>query len=141
MRTCKECGEQIRGRSDKLFCSDQCRTHWHNIRNRDKNLTVRNINNTLRRNRRILQSLHAAKKKPSRSFMIGLGFQFDHFTGIQNTPDHSIYLCYDYGFHESGNGLFTIIRIATAGSDPLVISKNERQTVLAATNDDHFRVG
>ncbi len=72
--------------------------------------------------------------------MIGFGFQFDHFTGIQNMPDHSIYLCYDYGFHESANGLFTIIRIAIAGSDPLVISENKRETILATTNDDHFGV-
>jgi hypothetical protein len=51
-KVCPECGEKIRGRVDKKFCGDACRNSWNNKQNADANNFVRNINNSLRKNRK-----------------------------------------------------------------------------------------
>ncbi len=42
--TCVECGEEIKGRADKKFCSDQCRSAFNNRLNSDATNFIRNIN-------------------------------------------------------------------------------------------------
>ena len=54
MKTCLECGEKIVGREDKKFCSDGCRNAYNNKINKDSTNFMRNINNKLRKNYRIL---------------------------------------------------------------------------------------
>ncbi|KKQ83435.1 MAG: hypothetical protein UT04_C0032G0014 [Candidatus Daviesbacteria bacterium GW2011_GWF2_38_7] len=61
-KTCIECGETIVGRSDKKFCCDLCRNSYNNKQNSESTNLVRNINNILRKNRRILQSLNTNEK-------------------------------------------------------------------------------
>lgn len=36
-RRCPVCGNAVAGRIDKVFCSDDCRCHYHNVRYRRKN--------------------------------------------------------------------------------------------------------
>ncbi|MBN2521295.1 MAG: hypothetical protein JXB17_12355, partial [Bacteroidales bacterium] len=57
-KLCTECGEPIHGRSDKKFCCDQCRNIFNNRLNSNLNNYMRNINNVLRKNRRILAELN-----------------------------------------------------------------------------------
>ena len=57
-KTCLQCGDKISGRIDKKFCSDYCRNAYYNDQNRDANNYVRNVNNILRKNRRILTDLN-----------------------------------------------------------------------------------
>ncbi|HET9053883.1 MAG TPA: hypothetical protein VFM90_06915, partial [Cyclobacteriaceae bacterium] len=57
-KICQECGEKIIGRVDKKFCSDTCRISFNNKLNSDGTNYVRNVNNTLRKNRRILTELN-----------------------------------------------------------------------------------
>ena len=61
-RKCIECGDSFHGRADKKFCSDQCRSAYNNRLNSDATNFVRNINNTLRKNRRILEELNPSGK-------------------------------------------------------------------------------
>ncbi len=56
-RACLTCGTSIKGRTDKKFCDDYCRNSYHNKLNSDDNNYVRNVNNVLRRNRRILEEI------------------------------------------------------------------------------------
>ena len=56
-RTCIECGRSFQGRSDKKFCTDACRNHFNNKQNADQMNYIRSVNNTLRKNRRILENL------------------------------------------------------------------------------------
>ena len=56
-RVCLDCGAKLLGRSDKKFCSDQCRNNYNNRLNRDQNNYVRNVHAQLRRNRKILSDL------------------------------------------------------------------------------------
>jgi hypothetical protein len=72
---CLECEEKLIGRRDKKFCSDYCRNAYNNRQNSDANSLVRNINNTLRKNRRILEELNPAEKvKISRDILLRQGF-------------------------------------------------------------------
>ncbi len=97
---CIECGEKIAGRVDKKFCSDYCRNSYNNKINKDKNNLVRNVNNRLRKNYRILEELNPLDKtKTSRTKLLAKGFSFDYFTSIYTTKSGNIYyFVYDQGY-------------------------------------------
>lgn len=99
-RLCPECETPLLGRADKKFCSDQCRNNWHNRQNRDDTLVVRNINNILRRNRRILQDLNVKDKTPvKRKKMADKGFDWRYVTEQFSTKSGRTYsFCYDMGY-------------------------------------------
>ena len=99
-RQCLDCSKPIQGRADKKFCDDQCRSNFNNQLNSDSHNLVRNINNILRRNRRILQQLNpTGKTKIARKKLDTLGFNFNYFTGIHQTKTGNTYnFCYDYGY-------------------------------------------
>lgn len=88
------------GRSDKKFCSDQCRNAFNNRNNSDINKVMRNINNVLRRNRRILHSLvPEEKRKIARSHLLQQGFDFNYFTHEFPTKKGDVYrFCYEMGY-------------------------------------------
>lgn len=102
VRSCVQCGKQIRGRMDKKFCNDYCRNVFNNRRNSDQNNYIRNINNTLRKNRRILESLLPSAggiAKTSRSKLLESGFNFQfHTHHYTNKKGDVYYFCYEYGF-------------------------------------------
>ncbi|MEZ5033026.1 MAG: hypothetical protein R2787_16670 [Saprospiraceae bacterium] len=99
-RSCLECGDVIHGRNDKRFCCDQCRSAWHNKQNSDATNFVRNINNTLRKNRRILAELNPnGKAKVRREDLLDRGFKFSYFTNIYTTKGgNTYYFCYEQGY-------------------------------------------
>ena len=99
-KTCIECGERISGRLDKKFCSDACRIAYNNRLNSDDTNLVRNINNILRRNRRIMKALNTTgKTRIHRDKMTQKGFNFSYFTSIYTTKDGAVYyFCYDQGY-------------------------------------------
>lgn len=111
-RTCIECNEVLRGRSDQKFCSDACRNTYNNRLNSDSTALVRNINNTLRRNRRILMAFYDRKKtKITREILLEKGFIFHYFTHIYTTKKGSTYyFCYDYGYLILDEGLYFIVK-------------------------------
>ena len=78
-KQCPECGDKIIGRTDKKFCSDGCRNTYNNRMNKDQKNLMRNINNRLRKNWRILEQLNPDHKtKKSRAQLIALGFDFNY---------------------------------------------------------------
>ena len=85
MMNCLECGEKIAGRSDKKFCSDDCRNAYNNKLNKDSTNLMRNINNRLRKNYRILseQNFNEGKAKTTRTKLVSEGFDFDYFTNLK----------------------------------------------------------
>ena len=101
IRTCPECGEKIIGRIDKKFCTDQCRNTYNNRLNSDTNKFVRNINNILRKNRRILQKLNPDSGKIiiSKEKLVRAGFNFNYHTHTYTTRKKDTYVfCYDHGY-------------------------------------------
>lgn len=99
-KMCQECGNKIAGRVDKKFCSDACRIAYNNRLNSDANNYVRNVNNILRKNRRILSELNTnGKTKVLRDKLKGKGFDFNFYTSSYRTKDGAIYYyCYEQGY-------------------------------------------
>lgn len=99
-RACIECGAKVLGRIDKKFCGDHCRNAYHNSRNKDNKNLLRNINNKLRKNYRILEELNPnIKTRTSKSRLLSKGFDFEFFTSIYTTRKGNIYyFIYDQGY-------------------------------------------
>ena len=97
---CLECGDKIIGRSDKKFCSDACRNAFNNKQNKTTTNLMRNINNKLRKNYRILSENNTdGKTKLTRSKMEDAGFDFDYITQIITYKNGSQYVfIYDKGY-------------------------------------------
>lgn len=85
MDICLECGSKIIGRADKKFCNDGCRNAYNNKQNKDTSNLMRNINNKLRKNYRILQNYPylGNKAKTTKSKLTSDGFDFEYFTNIK----------------------------------------------------------
>ena len=99
-KKCLSCGEKITGRADKRFCCDQCRNVYNNkIRSDDDNY-VRNVNNTLRKNRRILLEMNpTGKAKVHRNQLNAKGYNFSFFTNTYvNKDGKTYYFCYEHGY-------------------------------------------
>ena len=100
--TCMECGKKVKGRADKKFCDDFCRNSYNNKLNSDSNGLVRNVNNILRKNRRILEEVlpeSEEKAKTTKERMLEKGFQFKYFTHTyKNKQGNIYYFCYEYGY-------------------------------------------
>ena len=111
-RSCLHCKEDIQGRSDKKFCDMDCRVSYNNGINRDRNNFMRNINNTLRKNRFILESLNPrGKTKVHRNQLLDLGFKFSYYTNVYKTRSGHVYhFCYDQGYLELDKGYFAIVQ-------------------------------
>ncbi len=101
-RICIECNDTFNGRADKKFCSDLCRNAYNNKLNSDTNNLVRNVNNILRKNRRIISELlpeETATVSVSKQKLADKGFNFNYFTNITTTKTGKSYLfCYEYGY-------------------------------------------
>ncbi|GAB4375322.1 MAG: hypothetical protein Kow0075_01630 [Salibacteraceae bacterium] len=112
IRKCAECGEPLRGRADQKFCSDHCRNAYHNRRNSDANNLMRNINNQLRKNRRVLDKLNPGEKtKVNKAKLQAAGFDFNYFTHIYETKTGSRYFfCYEMGYLVLNDDEILIVR-------------------------------
>jgi predicted nucleic acid-binding Zn ribbon protein len=99
-KTCLECGEIIVGREDKKFCSDGCRNAYNNKINKDSTNYMRNINNKLRKNYRILSELNVdGKSKTTKTKLLSKGFDFDFMTNVLHTKSGNTYhFVYDQGY-------------------------------------------
>lgn len=110
-KVCLECGEKIKGRADKKFCSDQCRIAYNNKLNSDETNFVRNVNNILRKNRRILIELNTTgKTQTSRSKLNDKGFDFGYYTNTYTTKEGALYkYCYEQGYLEVDKDRFLLV--------------------------------
>lgn len=109
---CLECGEKIIGRSDKKFCNDACRNAFNNKQNKDSTNLMRNVNNKLRKNHRILEELNIeGKTKVSKAKLDGLGFDFNFFTNIKVYKNGSEYkFIYDQGYKILEDNYFLLVK-------------------------------
>lgn len=111
-KVCLECGEKLVGRADKKFCSDPCRISYNNKLNSDETNYVRNVNNALRKNRRILTDLNPAQKTVSisREKLLEKGFDFTYFTSTFTTKEGKLYkYCYEQGYLEMDKGYYLLV--------------------------------
>ncbi|PZD79440.1 hypothetical protein [Mesonia sp. K7] len=98
---CLQCEKETFGRSDKKFCSPECRNEYNNERYRREQKAVIDINKTLKKNRMILKRLNPEGKivVPS-EILLKAGFDLEYFTNIYTTKNGREYrFCYDYGYY------------------------------------------
>lgn len=102
---CMHCGGQLRGRTDKKFCDDSCRSAYHNVKYGESTNIMRSTHRALRKNWKIL----------NRHFRNGVctieyadihkqGFVPDIITGLAVKEERVIYRCYEYIFEISDDG-------------------------------------
>ena len=112
--TCLQCGKVVRGRSDKKFCDDYCRNNYNNQLKAHSNNYVRNINNALGKNRRILENILPVNEeisKTTKQKLLNAGFQFKYITHTYtNKKGNTYFFCYDYGYLPLDNDWFLIVR-------------------------------
>jgi hypothetical protein len=110
-KVCLECGGKIKGRVDKKFCSDTCRISYNNKLNSDETNYVRNVNNILRKNRRILIDLNiTGKTQVNRTKLNEKGFDFGYYTNTYTTKEGAQYkYCYDQGYLEVDKDRFLLV--------------------------------
>jgi len=111
-KNCLECNEKIVGREDKKFCSDGCRNTYNNKINKDSTNYMRNVNNKLRKNYRILLALNVdGKSKTTRTKLLSKGFDFTYFTFILNTNTGNTYhFVYDQGYRLLENDYYMLVK-------------------------------
>ena len=113
-KSCLACGKPLRGRADKRFCDDYCRNSYNNQLKSASNNLVRNINNALGKNRRILESLLPEGEetaKANKEKLQRLGFQFKYITHTYVTKTGKTYFyCYEYGYLPLENDWYLIVK-------------------------------
>ena len=111
-KTCLECGDKIVGREDKKFCSDGCRNAYNNKINKDSTNFMRNVNNKLRKNYRILSALNVdGKAKTTRAKLLSKGFDFEFFTNILETKTGNTYFfVYDQGYRVLEDDYYMLVK-------------------------------
>lgn len=100
-KNCLHCGHILRGRPDKKYCDDHCRSSYHNLQNAETSRVMRITNHILRRNRRILEYLcpQAEVKKLPIGNLLDHGFNLRYFTHtIEFTKGIRFQACYDYSY-------------------------------------------
>jgi hypothetical protein len=112
LKTCLECNEKIVGREDKKFCSDACRNAYNNKMNKDSTNYMRNVNNKLRKNYRILLDLNVeGKSKTTRAKLLSKGFDFEYLTNILLTnTGNTYYFVYDQGYRLLENDFYMLVK-------------------------------
>lgn len=100
-RSCLTCGKPIKGRADKKFCGDECRSAFNNEQNGDLNNLIRSVNWILRKNRKILADFLQNSQSVicSRRALNLQGFDFRYHTHeLPRKNGTSLQYCYDIGY-------------------------------------------
>lgn len=111
-RYCLNDGKEIVGRSGKVFCSDYCRNTYNNHQNKDSTNLIRNMNNRLRKNHRILSELNIGESvKVERKLLKKKGFDFEFFTSFLDAKTgNKYYFVYNQGYCELDKDMFLLIK-------------------------------
>lgn len=113
-KNCLFCDKQLKGRSDKKFCDDYCRAAYNNELKSIANSQVKNVNNVLAKNRRILEELLPSNEemvKTTREKLLQKGFLFKYITHLYTTKTgKTYYYCYEYGYLPLDNDWYLIVK-------------------------------
>ena len=112
-RLCLACHKPLKGRLDKKFCDDYCRNSYNNQQNSDQNNYVRNVNNILRKNRRILEEQIPEgedMKRVLKEKLAQSGFSFKYHTHqYQNQKGQTYFFNYEYGYLPLDGGEWVLV--------------------------------
>jgi len=111
-KECLDCGTLLRGRADKKFCDDQCRSNHNNQIKAGFASAIRPVNAILRKNHSILTRLCIGNKvRIKKDELLRNGFNPDYHTHLIQTQNGSTYFfCYEYGYLKLENEMFLIVK-------------------------------
>jgi predicted nucleic acid-binding Zn ribbon protein len=113
-KNCLACNKPVKGRADKKFCDDYCRNAYNNQLKTSGDKLVININNALKKNRRILDALLPAQEemaKTTKEKLLAKGFQFKYITHTYtNKKGNTYFFCYDYGYLPLENDWYLVVK-------------------------------
>jgi len=112
-KKCLACDKKLSGRVDKKFCNDYCRNSYNNGMKSANSSIVRNINNALIKNRRILQNLLGEEEmvKKSKEKFLAAGFQLKYMTHTYiNKKGSTYFFCYEYGYLPLEHDWFLVVK-------------------------------
>jgi YHS domain-containing protein len=111
-RLCLDCQKPVRGRADKKFCNDACRTTFNNTRKIEVGQSIKEINLILKRNRNILKEKSAnGNRKVKREALLRNGFNFDFHTHLyKNENGETYFFCYEHGYLGLNNEEVLVVR-------------------------------
>jgi predicted nucleic acid-binding Zn ribbon protein len=113
-KACIQCGKALKGRADKKFCDDYCRSAYNNESRSSTTNLIRNINNALGKNRRILESIlpeTESMKKITRERLLQKGFDLKYHTHTYTNQKGNVYFfCYEYGYLPLENDWFLVVK-------------------------------
>lgn len=113
-KSCYNCNKTLRGRIDKKFCDDYCRNNYNNQRKTDKSSYVRDINNWLLKNRKILEAVLPATQeciRINKEKLQRLGFLFTYHTHTYTNKKGNVYFyCYEYGYLPLSNDWLLVVK-------------------------------
>lgn len=108
---CLECGEPIYGRTDKRFCSGQCRSKYHRHRVYAHEQLVESAMDALFKNYSVLEQLLMLQCKRSPLAAVeAMGFNKDFVTRVTKKGKHLEYRCFDLIYSVSAGYLFGLRR-------------------------------
>jgi hypothetical protein len=110
---CATCQKEIIGRSDKRFCSVQCKNEHHAQMRRNTRDAVAEIDGYLHRNREILATLmgDATKVELDRLVLNRTGFRPEYHTSTYLNKEGKTYrIIYDYAWMDFSDQKILIIR-------------------------------
>ncbi len=111
---CRQCGKAVKGRTDKRFCDDYCRSAFNNQLKTQLSKTVKAVNAVLLKNRKILEAFlppGGDTIKTTRDKLLGQGFSFTYHTHSYLTKTGKNYVyCYEYGYLPLDNNWLLLVR-------------------------------
>ena len=116
LKKCLACDKTLRGRVDKKFCDDYCRSNYNNLQKATNkpDAYVKEVNNTLLKNRKILTEVLTDKEEMTKTTLDKLtqkGFVFKYHTHTyKNKKEQTYFFCYDYGYLPLGENWFLVVR-------------------------------
>ena len=100
IKNCPVCGESIKGRSDKKFCSPTCKSSFHYDQRLQSEKFYHQIDRQLKLNRKILKSINRKGYSTiNKKDLKEEGFNPNFFTHYWKNKQEDVYLfVYEYGF-------------------------------------------
>jgi hypothetical protein len=112
-KNCLYCSTTIVGRSDKIYCSLDCKNKDAYTKRQNTMSATKEIDGYLHRNREILEILMGTSNKETfdRLVLSRAGFKFNFFTGLHvNKENKTYYIVYDYAWMTFTDQKIMIIR-------------------------------
>ncbi|WBU90820.1 hypothetical protein [Cellulophaga omnivescoria] len=99
IKFCLQCNKELIGRSDKKFCDTDCRSSYHNTNRPMHEITIKQINSALRKNRSLLAHFcPSGKSTVKKEVLVQLGYRVDLFTHIFPFKNGVYFFCYEFGY-------------------------------------------